>query len=74
MDRASLSVSGNTTPSLPHVCRLPSAVTIGRTVGEYLDSFNCKIHTMYNNDNNDNDKRLGLTAKADQTDHKNTVH
>jgi len=26
------------------------------------------------NDNNDNDKRLGLTAKADQPDHKNTVH
>jgi len=24
----------------------------------------------YNNDNNDNDKRLGLTAKADQPDHK----
>jgi len=23
---------------------------------------------------NDNDKRLGLTAKADQPDHKNTVH
>ena len=23
-----------------------------------------------NNDNNDNDKRLGLTAKADQPDHK----
>ena len=27
----------------------------------------------FNNDN-DNDKRLGLTAKADQPDHKNTVH
>ena len=24
-----------------------------------------------NNDNNDNDKRLGLAAKADQPDHKN---
>ena len=26
--------------------------------------------TGCNNDNNDNDKRLGLTAKADQPDHK----
>ena len=26
------------------------------------------------NNNNVNDKRVGLTAKADQPDHKNTVH
>ena len=36
---------------------------------------NRSLLTPFNsNDNNDNDKRLGLTAKADQPDHKNTVH
>ena len=33
----------------------------------------CLIGSGSVNDN-DNDKRLGLTAQADQPDHKNTVH
>ena len=33
----------------------------------------CGLRRAGNNDN-DNDKRLGLTAKADQPDQRNTVH
>jgi len=30
--------------------------------------------TRYNDDDNDNDKWLGVTANADQPDNKNTIH
>ena len=39
-----------------------------RTVARFLCS-SCASDESFN-DNNDNDKRLGLTAKADQPDHK----
>jgi len=42
-----------------------------KLVETFISPLECKIWLLCHvNDNNDNDKRLGLTAKADQPDHK----